>query len=219
MEEFLVNILVKVVFFFFYFSHNSEVSWILLWVWWVSLFSFSFLTVFNNWFLIRRHISLSGLDLSHIQHFTAPINLHRALWLICASCIICPIMLNCAKVKITKKITCIGSKGREKKHLIRWETGMLFLKCILKFWLFRNQNALFFAWQLFLYSQVWSFVKEWKYVTSCSVLKQSEHEMKSPLPLAVLDSLRFGVLCPLPNYLIFSYFPWGSFFLYFICWL
>lgn len=91
----------------FCFSNNSEVSRISLWVWWVSLFSSSFFTVFNNWFLIRRHISLSGLDLSHIQHITAPVNLHRALWLICASCIICPIMINSAKVKIIKKITCI----------------------------------------------------------------------------------------------------------------
>lgn len=78
-------------------------------------------------------------------------------------------------------------------------------------------ETLYFARQLLLYLQVWGFGKEWKYVISCTVLDQSEQELNFPLPLIVLDCLGFGVLCPFSNYLIFSYFPWGSFFLYFIC--
>lgn len=196
----------------FCFSNNSEVSRISLWVWWVSLFSFQFFTAFNNWFLIRRHISLSGLDLSRIQHLPAPINLHSALWLICASCIICPVMFNSARVEIIKKITCIWRQWGE--NIGYFEKKWPLLKTCHEVLAVENHMAIIF------FAIFYGCVEEWKYVVSCALLKQSEQELRFLLPFTALDSLwgLGGFVAPgsLPHVHLRSL---GFVFLYFLLWL
>lgn len=195
----------------FCFSNNSEVSGISLWVRWVSLFSFQFFAGFNNWFLIRRHISLSGLDLSRIQHLPAPINLHRALWLICASRIICPVTFNSTKVKSIKKITYIWRQ---------WGKSVGYFE---KKWPLKNVSRSFGCWEshgsYFLYRLLWLC---WG-MKICGVMRfaraeWARAEISAPL-YSFGQSVGLGGFVPQGPRLVFTYVPWGSFFLFFLFWL
>lgn len=124
---------------FFCFSNNSEVSRISLWVWWVSLFSFSFFTGFNNWFLIRRHISLSGLDLSHIQHLLL-ITCMEHYNLFVHHVLFVPLCSTLQRWKIFKKISCIWREWTKSWYFD--EKVWALLKMCLEFWLQKSKCLL-----------------------------------------------------------------------------
>lgn len=181
-----------------------------------AFFSFSFFTVFNNWFLIRRHISLSGLDLSRIQHLTAN-NLHGALRLIFVHYVLfVPLCSTVQRWKVLRKLPACGRS--EEKHLVFWEKVSSF-KNVSQNFDFRDWSALFCMAIFFLYT----LLHLCQGVKACDFMyfvqaKWARAEVCPPLQLWVVCGVLLGIV-PRCSHLVFSYFPHGSFFLYLICWL
>lgn len=122
-----------------------------------------------------------------------------------------PLCSTVQRWKLLRKLPAFGVSEEKTFYILRKSDP--FKKCIVKFWLIRNWNALF-CMAVFFFTFFYSCVKEIKVCDFMHFVqaKWAIAEISPPL----WDLGGFVPHCP---YFVFSYFPWGSFFCYFIYWL